>query len=100
MLCPNAGLIAHILPSSSSVRSLSTAMSQLHTSTKVIAVRESPKGRKPRYHDAVLEQRTIPPLQKGQVLVKIGAVAFNHRDVGIVAFANVDGLWAHVNWSL
>lgn len=85
MLCPNAGLSSHISHPSFSVHSFVTAMLQLPTSTKVIAIRECPKDRKPRYHDAMLEQRTIPPLQNGQVLVKIGAAAFNHRDVGILA---------------
>ncbi|KAH9930680.1 NAD(P)-binding protein [Fomitopsis serialis] len=58
-------------------------MSQPPTSTKVITVRKSPAGREPRYHDAALEQRAIPPLQKGEVLVKLGAAGFNHRDVWI-----------------
>ncbi|KAH9833073.1 uncharacterized protein C8Q71DRAFT_252086 [Rhodofomes roseus] len=58
-------------------------MSQLPTSTKAITLRESPAGREPRYHDAALEQRAIPSLQKGQVLVKIGAAGFNHREVWI-----------------
>ncbi|KZT71333.1 NAD(P)-binding protein [Daedalea quercina L-15889] len=58
-------------------------MSQLPTSTKVIVVRESPAGNKPRYDDAVLEQRALPSVQKGQVLVKLGAAGFNHREVWI-----------------
>jgi len=31
--------------------------------------------------DAVLEERDIPPLKDGQVLVKIEAAGFNHREV-------------------
>ena len=34
------------------------------------------------YHGAVLETRPIPSLEDGEILVKMGAVAFNHRDVG------------------
>lgn len=89
MFYPNTSQVAHITRFSSSVRNLLTTMSQLPTSSRVITVRESPKDHKPRYHDAALENRAVPPLQKGQVLVKIGAAAFNHRDVGTVALADV-----------
>ena len=98
MFSPNASRLK-IIPRPSScefVHSLALVhMSQLPVSTKVITVRESPKDRKPRYHDAPLEHRAIPPLQKGQVLVKIGAAAFNHRDVGIVAHVDVSGPYAN-----
>lgn len=50
---------------------------------KALIVRQSqsPPDRKPVYHDASLEDKPVPQLQPGQVLVKINAVAFNHRDV-------------------
>lgn len=86
MLCPNTRQLASIPRLNSSIRNI---MSQLPTSTKVITVRESPKDRKPRYHDAALEHRAVPSLQKGQVLVKIGAAAFNHRDVRTGVLAGV-----------
>ncbi|KAK7043234.1 hypothetical protein VNI00_008588 [Paramarasmius palmivorus] len=35
------------------------------------------------YHGAVLETRPIPSLEDGEILVKMGAVAFNHRDIWI-----------------
>ena len=31
--------------------------------------------------DAALEDRDVPPLKDGQVLVKIEAAGFNHREV-------------------
>lgn len=51
--------------------------------TKALVVRQSPPGRKPLFHDVVLEEQTIPKLKPGQVLVKMKAVAFNHRDVNV-----------------
>ena len=33
--------------------------------------------------DAVLEDRDIPPLKDGQVLVKIEAAGFNHKEVSL-----------------
>ncbi|OBZ65768.1 putative zinc-type alcohol dehydrogenase-like protein YogA, partial [Grifola frondosa] len=75
-----------------------TMTSQLPKSTKVLAVRKALQQTKPVYHDAILEERPIAPLKEDQVLVKIGAVAFNHRDVWIrqgqypgIAFGSVFG---------
>ncbi|PCH37808.1 NAD(P)-binding protein [Wolfiporia cocos MD-104 SS10] len=55
--------------------------SQMPAVTKAIVMRKS--QRKPVYHDTVLEERPLPALQKGQVLVKVAAAGFNHRDVWI-----------------
>ncbi|KAF5364632.1 hypothetical protein D9758_005598 [Tetrapyrgos nigripes] len=53
-------------------------------STKAIVVRKSETPKGPQlYHGAVLESRPLPTLKPGEVLVKMGAVAFNHRDVWI-----------------
>ncbi|KAG5635627.1 hypothetical protein H0H81_010588 [Sphagnurus paluster] len=51
--------------------------------TKAITVKQSPPTRKPLHHDALLEERPIPALKEGEILVRIGAAAFNHRDVWI-----------------
>ncbi|KAF9014298.1 hypothetical protein BDQ17DRAFT_1342466 [Cyathus striatus] len=51
--------------------------------TRAITLRESSRAQKPVYHDAVLEKHPIPTLKPGEVLVKIKAAAFNHRDVWI-----------------
>ncbi|KAF5378269.1 hypothetical protein D9615_008738 [Tricholomella constricta] len=51
--------------------------------TKALTVKKSPLQRSPLYHDALVEEKAIPALKKGEVLVRIGAAAFNHRDVWI-----------------
>lgn len=57
---------------------------RLPKETRALVVKRSPPERKPVYHDAVVEKYPIPALGEGQVLVKMGAVAFNHRDVCIL----------------
>jgi len=52
--------------------------------TKAIVLRQSPPDRNPLYHDAVLTTGPIPELKKGEVLVKINAASFNHRDVSLI----------------
>jgi NADPH:quinone reductase-like Zn-dependent oxidoreductase len=49
--------------------------------TKALTLQPAATKLKPVYHEAVLEDRPLPPLKKGEVLVRIGAAAFNHRDV-------------------
>ena len=49
--------------------------------TKALTIQPAATKIKPVYHEAVLDERPLPPLKKGQVLVRIGAAAFNHRDV-------------------
>ncbi|EIN07030.1 NAD(P)-binding protein [Punctularia strigosozonata HHB-11173 SS5] len=51
--------------------------------TKALVLRRAPTDAKPLYHDAVIEDVPIGPLRQGQILVKLGAVAFNHRDLWI-----------------
>ncbi|KAG5644403.1 hypothetical protein DXG03_008570 [Asterophora parasitica] len=65
---------------------------------KALTVKKSPSQRDSLYHDAILENKPVPTLKKGEVLVRIGAAAFNHRDVWIrqgqyprVAFGGVFG---------
>jgi NADPH:quinone reductase-like Zn-dependent oxidoreductase len=54
----------------------------LPTITKALVLRKVKKQPfKPVYHNAVVETQPIPALEEGQVLVKIGAAAFNHREV-------------------
>lgn len=48
--------------------------------TKAVVLRASANA--PSYHDVVIESRPVPPLKAGQLLLKMGAVALNHRDVG------------------
>ncbi|EKM55116.1 uncharacterized protein PHACADRAFT_195141 [Phanerochaete carnosa HHB-10118-sp] len=58
-------------------------MSNLPVCTKALVVKPSPPGRKPLYHDAVLEDQPNPQLNPGELLVKVSAAAFNHRDLWI-----------------
>ncbi|TFY69201.1 hypothetical protein EVJ58_g551 [Rhodofomes roseus] len=60
-----------------------TNTEQLPTSSKTLVLRRTVAvgGSTPAYHDAALQDRAIPPLQRGQVLVKINAAGFNARDL-------------------
>ncbi|KAG5730804.1 hypothetical protein E4T56_gene6362 [Termitomyces sp. T112] len=66
--------------------------------TKSLTIKRASAQNDPVYHDAVIEQKSIPELKKGEILVRIGAAAFNHRDVWIrkgqyprIAFGSVFG---------
>ncbi|KAF9651499.1 NAD(P)-binding protein [Thelephora ganbajun] len=50
---------------------------------KVIVLRKAVDQTGPYKFDAVLEERDVPSLKDGQVLVKIEAAGFNHREVWI-----------------
>lgn len=55
---------------------------RLPKSTKVLTVQKSPPGRTPLYHDAVIQEELLPSqLEPDEILVKITAAAFNHKDV-------------------
>ncbi|KAF7341188.1 putative zinc-type alcohol dehydrogenase-like protein YogA [Mycena venus] len=51
--------------------------------SKSVILQKSLMARTPPYDDAVLREITIPRLKHGEVLVKMAAVAFNHRDVWV-----------------
>jgi NADPH:quinone reductase-like Zn-dependent oxidoreductase len=55
---------------------------KLPKTTRALIVRQSSNQRTPPYHDAKLEEKSLPPLTVGQVLVQMRAVSFNRRDVG------------------
>lgn len=46
-----------------------------------IVLKKTAKPQKPWLHDIVLETRPVPKLRPGQILVRMNAVALNHRDV-------------------
>lgn len=48
---------------------------------KAVVLRKAVDQRGPYKFDAVLEDRTIPPLKDGQVLVKVEAAGFNRKEV-------------------
>ncbi|KAH7906106.1 hypothetical protein BJ138DRAFT_1163409 [Hygrophoropsis aurantiaca] len=58
-------------------------MTKVPKSTRALVVKKSPESRKPQYHDLILEEQPLPSLRHGEILVKMGAVAFNHREVWI-----------------
>ena len=49
-------------------------------------VKEPTPDRIPRRYDAVLTTKPIRPLKDGEVLVKMTAAGFNHRDVSIYIY--------------
>ena len=55
--------------------------SSLPWTTRALVVQKDAQERKPVYHDTEVVERPIPSLKQGEILVKIGAAAFNHRDV-------------------
>lgn len=57
---------------------------KLPTRTRALVVQAALEPRKPLYHDAALVEKPLPAPQAGQVVVKIGAAGFNHKDVDIV----------------
>ncbi|EPQ57803.1 NAD P-binding protein [Gloeophyllum trabeum ATCC 11539] len=55
--------------------------SKLPTTTRALLVRPARSSQgKARLYDARLEEQDLRPLKKGELLVKINAVSFNHRD--------------------
>ncbi|KAF8315457.1 NAD(P)-binding protein [Clavulina sp. PMI_390] len=55
------------------------AQAELPTETRALVLQKSTNG--PFVYDAVIATLPIPPLTEGQVLVRIGAAGFNHRDL-------------------
>jgi NADPH:quinone reductase-like Zn-dependent oxidoreductase len=53
----------------------------LPTTTKSLVLHKTDPVDGKVYHDAVLEDRPIPILEPGQLLVKVVAAGFNRRDV-------------------
>ena len=52
------------------------ALAHLPKTTKALVLRKGTT-----LHDAVVEDRPLPQLKSGQLLVRVHAAAFNHRDV-------------------
>ncbi|KAF8516950.1 hypothetical protein BU17DRAFT_76542 [Hysterangium stoloniferum] len=55
------------------------------TTTRAVVLKKSTKDKSPQavYHDACIVQLPIPPLKDSEVLVRIEAAAYNHRDLWI-----------------
>ncbi|KAJ7706487.1 chaperonin 10-like protein [Mycena metata] len=52
----------------------------LPRTTKALVLEKLTRARPPLLYDAAVREQSIPTLEPGQVLVKIGAVSFNRRD--------------------
>ncbi|KAI1788391.1 NAD(P)-binding protein [Ganoderma leucocontextum] len=55
------------------------AVAHIPKTTKALVLRKSNSA----LHDAVVEDRPLPQLKPGQIIVRIHAAAFNHRDLWI-----------------
>lgn len=64
------------------------ALRKVPKRSKAIVVRKAVGQRGLYKFDAVLEDRDIPSLEDGQVLVKIEAAGFNHREVSLLRAFN------------
>lgn len=56
-------------------------MSRVPTHTKALTIQEARVAKKPLYHDAILVERPLAAPKPGEVVVKITATGFNHKDV-------------------
>ncbi|CAK5267074.1 unnamed protein product [Mycena citricolor] len=59
----------------------STSGSKIPRTTRALMMRAPTVAQQSLYNDALLEQVALPTLKPGQVLVKITAAAYNHRDL-------------------
>ncbi|EJF66218.1 NAD(P)-binding protein [Dichomitus squalens LYAD-421 SS1] len=59
------------------------AIIQIPKTTKALVLRKAAANGKSVLHDAVVEERPLPQLKPGQILVRVHAAAFNHRDLWI-----------------
>ncbi|KAL1731237.1 hypothetical protein EV714DRAFT_209202 [Schizophyllum commune] len=57
------------------------ASRQIPRTTRSVIIQKQASAKKPVYHDAVIVEREIPALQRGEVLVRMSAAAYNHREV-------------------
>jgi len=51
--------------------------------TNALVLRQATSESQPVYHDIAVASRRIPSLKQGEILVKMTAVALNHRDLWI-----------------
>ena len=55
----------------------------LPTKTRALIIREAGKSGRRALYDAVVVEKDIPSLKQGEILVKINAAGFNHREVSM-----------------
>ena len=66
----------------------SMASRQIPRTTRSVIIQKQASAKKPMYHDAVIAEREIPALQRGEVLVRMSAAAYNHREVSFSAMSS------------
>ena len=52
------------------------------TSLKALVLRKQADPRKPVYHEVHIVEKLVPVLKHEEILVRISAAGFNHREVG------------------
>jgi D-arabinose 1-dehydrogenase-like Zn-dependent alcohol dehydrogenase len=52
------------------------------TSLRALVLQKTSEPRKPVYHNVRIVEKSVPALKPGEVLVRINAAGFNHREVG------------------
>lgn len=57
--------------------------SDLPTHTRCLALNKTSSAVKPTLHDTSVKRRPIPALKEHELLVRMVAAAFNHREVGL-----------------
>jgi hypothetical protein len=72
--------LEHISPSFPTLISF-YQMPELPTSTRALVLRKRDPVDGKVYHAAEVQERPLPALQQGQVLVRVSAAGFNRRDV-------------------
>ncbi|KAL1741651.1 hypothetical protein HDZ31DRAFT_44953 [Schizophyllum fasciatum] len=65
---------------------------QILKTTRSVVIQKQAGARKPVYHDAVVVERELPALRRGDVLVKMSAAAYNHREVGRLSYCLYPGI--------
>ncbi|KAI5900674.1 NAD(P)-binding protein [Schizophyllum commune H4-8] len=72
------------------------ASRQIPRTTRSVIIQEQASAKKPVYHDAVIVEREIPALQRGEVLVRMSAAAYNHRE--LIWLTYVSGLYPGIHF--
>ncbi|KAL1689616.1 hypothetical protein GGG16DRAFT_57425 [Schizophyllum commune] len=67
---------------------------QIPRKTRSVIIQKQASAKKPVYHDAVIVEREIPALQRGEVLVRMSAAAYNHREV----LTHIAGLYPGIHF--
>lgn len=78
---PNDVITAYVTQQTDFLSHTTMSGNIIPNATRVLVLEKSSEERTPVYHDAIIQERPIPELKDSEVLVRIGAVSLNHRDV-------------------